>query len=109
MSLRLYVVSTGAYTGMRSGYPYGPGYRQYAAGRYNALAKSYAKAMTSSITSQIDGCCPGLTDSSKCPTACPEGQVCDGESCVYPKDCPCFSGDLRRTVSVIDNNSHCSY
>jgi hypothetical protein len=90
-----------AYTGMRSGFPYGPGYRQYAAGRYNALAKSYAKAMSAVVTSQIDGCCPGLTDSSQCPATCPKDQVCDGEACVYPKDCPCFSGDIRRTTGSV--------
>jgi len=76
-------------------------YGAYASDRYNALAESYANAIASGISGTIEGCCAGVIDDSSCPTSCPSDQVCDGQGCVYPKDCPCIRNSLRRPVSDI--------
>ncbi|XP_078495661.1 uncharacterized protein LOC445660 [Ciona intestinalis] len=87
----------------------GSDYNAYAAGRYNALAETYAKALASSETGSIDGCCTGLTDASACPSTCPKDKVCDGTSCVYPRDCPCFRNSVRRpTGAVWKEDNGCS-
>ena len=71
-------------------------YGSYAAGRYQALSDNYAKALLR--VGVPAGFCSGVSDYSSCPSTCASDQVCDGRSCVYPKDCPCFRNDLRRTV-----------
>ena len=74
-------------------------YGVYATGRYNELAKTYAKALGSVSIGAIEGCCPGVLDGSSCPSSCPIDQVCDGKVCVYPRDCPCFTNNIRKPVS----------
>uniref|UniRef100_F6TIX8 CTCK domain-containing protein n=1 Tax=Ciona intestinalis TaxID=7719 RepID=F6TIX8_CIOIN len=71
--------------------------------------ETYAKALASSETGSIDGCCTGLTDASACPSTCPKDKVCDGTSCVYPRDCPCFRNSVRRpTGAVWKEDNGCS-
>ena len=83
-----------------SGHSLASDYGTYAIGRYNALAESYSKALASASMGTIEGCCPGVVDNSACPSSCPSDQVCDGQQCVYPKDCPCIRNAVRRAVSA---------
>ena len=89
----------GASSSASAGLGFGSDYGAYASGRYNALAESYAKAMASGGFGTIESCCPGVIDDSACPASCPSDQVCDGQGCVYPKDCPCIRDTIRRPVS----------
>jgi len=81
-------------------------YGAYAAGRHSALAENYAKALASSESGYMDGTCPGITDASVCP-ACTQDKVCDGETCVYPRDCPCVKDSVTRKVRCF--LYHCFY
>uniref|UniRef100_H2Y887 von Willebrand factor n=1 Tax=Ciona savignyi TaxID=51511 RepID=H2Y887_CIOSA len=71
--------------------------------------ETYAKALDSVDSGYVEGCCPGLTDASICPTTCPKDKVCDGSSCVYPRDCPCYRNAIRRTTGAVwKENNGCS-
>lgn len=83
-----------------SGVSLASSYGLYATGRYNELAKTYAKALASAESGSIEGCCPGVVDGSSCPSTCPSDRVCDGKSCVYPRDCPCFTKSVQKPVST---------
>jgi len=82
----------------------GQSYASYAKGRHEDLTAGF----TSQFIYTGKTTCEFVTDSSFCPETCPENMVCDGKSCVYPKDCPCFSNSIRRqTGSVWKENNGC--
>ena len=73
----------------------GQSYASYAKGRYEDLTAGFNNQFLYNGKTT----CEFVTDSSLCPDSCPENMVCDGKSCVYPKDCPCFSNSIKRQVS----------
>lgn len=92
-------ISAGAESKASSGAALASDYGTYASGRHSALAESYAKALASAKSGYMEGSCPGLVDASAC-GVCSNDQVCDGTSCVYPSDCPCYRDSIRRVVSI---------
>jgi len=80
-------------------------YDSYVSDRHSVLLGSYIEGISNNSTST----CEFVKDSSACPDSCPVGLVCDGTSCVSPKDCPCYSNFIRRqTGAVWKEDNGCS-
>ncbi|XP_077966609.1 von Willebrand factor-like [Styela clava] len=71
-------------------------YASYAASRYMMLASS---STDGSIGLKSRANCPGVFEA--CSVICPPEQYCDGNTCVYPQDCPCYRNSLKRVTGSV--------